>query len=364
MRNKDEHAVSTAVENGDTVSDVPLQSVALLKRLVSYSVINQIASKRSDIKGLKQVAFHGGCIALSGCLIKYALFLLQARSSAHIGWAFVISSIVLHGYFLSFLFMSLHECVHQTAFASSWLNKIVAFITGLATLRPPYHYKLYHFAHHRFTGNREKDPELSNSLLDPDINTLGGYLLYLSSIPFWVSRSFTVLRHAIGGVNAIDSKDEFFIATPEQKQDIVREARLFWVTYVSLAVISYILHTNTLLIYWAIPSIIGQPFLRFYLLAEHNGCQLGVNMLANTRTTVTYAFYRKLAWNMPYHAEHHAWPSVPFHLLPKVHNLVNGVSVTESGCNPSGKAGYFAVHKGVLDAIKYKKKPFKAQTNK
>jgi fatty acid desaturase len=24
-------------------------------------------------------------------------------------------------------------------------------------------------------------------------------------------------------------------------------------------------------------------------------------------------------WNMPYHAEHHLYPSTPFHLLPALH---------------------------------------------
>jgi len=28
---------------------------------------------------------------------------------------------------------------------------------------------------------------------------------------------------------------------------------------------------------------------------------------------------RLFAWNMPYHAEHHAYPAVPFHALPRLH---------------------------------------------
>jgi hypothetical protein len=40
-----------------------------------------------------------------------------------------------------------------------------------------------------------------------------------------------------------------------------------------------------------------QPFLRYYLLAEHNGCEWNPNdMAANTRTTVTLPFYAQLAW--------------------------------------------------------------------
>ena len=31
---------------------------------------------------------------------------------------------------------------------------------------------------------------------------------------------------------------------------------------------------------------------------------------------------RFLAWNMPFHAEHHAWPSIPFHALPRTNALI------------------------------------------
>lgn len=44
-----------------------------------------------------------------------------------------------------------------------------------------------------------------------------------------------------------------------------------------------------------------QPALRFYLVAEHTGCQQGAHMLRNTRTTNTYGWYRFLAWNMVSH---------------------------------------------------------------
>jgi fatty acid desaturase len=31
---------------------------------------------------------------------------------------------------------------------------------------------------------------------------------------------------------------------------------------------------------------------------------------------------RFLTWNMPFHAEHHAWPSIPFHALPRTNALI------------------------------------------
>ena len=56
---------------------------------------------------------------------------------------------------------------------------------------------------------------------------------------------------------------------------------------------------------WILPVLLGQPVLRLYLLAEHGDCPQVTNMFENTRTTFTTALMRFLAWNMPYHVEHH-----------------------------------------------------------
>jgi fatty acid desaturase len=67
---------------------------------------------------------------------------------------------------------------------------------------------------------------------------------------------------------------------------------------------------------------LGQPPLRAYLLAEHTGCTQDRNGLTNTRTTLTSAPVRLLMWDMPYHAEHHLFPSIPFHRLADAHAAV------------------------------------------
>jgi fatty acid desaturase len=37
-----------------------------------------------------------------------------------------------------------------------------------------------------------------------------------------------------------------------------------------------------------------------------------------TRSTKTNCFVKLMMWNMPYHAEHHAYPAVPFYSLPQL----------------------------------------------
>ncbi|MGO4840776.1 fatty acid desaturase, partial [Rhizobiaceae sp. 2RAB30] len=64
----------------------------------------------------------------------------------------------------------------------------------------------------------------------------------------------------------------------------------------------------------------------------HTRCPHVANMLENTRTTFTTTLVRFVAWNMPYHAEHHAYPAVPFHKLPRFHQVVRDhLKVTERG---------------------------------
>ena len=58
------------------------------------------------------------------------------------------------------------------------------------------------------------------------------------------------------------------------------------------------------------------------MLAEHTGCTQDRNGLTNTRTTLTNAAVRLLMWNMPFHAEHHLYPSIPFHRLPNAHAAI------------------------------------------
>ena len=79
---------------------------------------------------------------------------------------------------------------------------------------------------------------------------------------------------------------------------------------------------QTPFLFWIGPQLLGQPPLRAYLLSEHTGCSLDRNGLTNTRTTLTNGAIRLLMWNMPYHAEHHLYPSIPFHRLADAHALI------------------------------------------
>jgi fatty acid desaturase len=129
--------------------------------------------------------------------------------------------------------------------------------------------------------------------------------------------------------------------SPELIPQIRRSIRLQFAVYGVLAAVSLIAANGFLFWSWLLPLAIGQPVLRLLLLAEHTGCAYGDDGLANTRTTLTLAPLRTLMWNMPYHAEHHLYPSLPFHALARAHERLAPHLVNLAG-------GYLVVHRGFL----------------
>tara|TARA_R110002020_G_scaffold36134_10_gene108642 strand:+ start:1095 stop:2030 length:936 start_codon:yes stop_codon:yes gene_type:complete len=265
-------------------------------------------TETSDPRGLAQLALHLGAILLLGGLI-------VARVP------FWPALMLPQGILLVFLFTLLHEASHATPFRSRWLNAAAAHLSGSLILLPPRWFRYFHFAHHRFTHLPGKDPELDA----PKPETWGQYVLHVSGIPVWISHVRTLARNASGRY-----ADRF---VPEAKRGAVRtEAQAMLGIYLALILGSLALATPVLLFVWLIPLALGQPFLRLYLLAEHGRCPHVSNMLENSRTTLTNALVRRLAWNMPYHAEHHSYPTVPFHRLPDLHRLAEAhLKVTENG---------------------------------
>ena len=69
----------------------------------------------------------------------------------------------LQGILIVFLFTALHECIHETAFKSSFLNTAISSISGFLILIPPVWFRFFHFAHHRHTHDPARDPELLSS---------------------------------------------------------------------------------------------------------------------------------------------------------------------------------------------------------
>lgn len=257
-------------------------------------------SERSDAAGLKHLAIHVALIFVTGCLVWLSL-----------GSLWLWPAMFVHGVALIFLFAPLHEAIHRTAFRSRALNDAFGFVAGLLLFLPREYFRAFHFAHHRFTQDSANDPELAT----PKPATPARLIWHVTGLPMWIALLRGLLERAAGRLA------ESFYATDRVRQAVITESRLALAIYLALLIGSIATGSTLLLWFWIVPVLLGQPVLRLYLLAEHAGCPRNPDMLENTRTTYTNALMRTLTWNGSFHAEHHAWPSIPFHALPRANAI-------------------------------------------
>ncbi|MEO0350413.1 MAG: fatty acid desaturase [Cyanobacteria bacterium P01_A01_bin.15] len=253
---------------------------------------------RSDAAGFVRLALHLAVLGASG-------FLWGNVS----GWL-RLPALLIYGIGLAMMFCPTHECVHRTAFANPKVNDFVAWWAGFLSFYNSTFYRYYHKWHHRYTQIAGKDPELD----DPKPEDWGQYLWRMSGIPWWRDKIAGHVKVALGNV------DGCYYLPKSSHADVIRSTRLQLGAYIVMGLVAAALgHPWFIVTYWLLPLAVGQPVLRFVLIAEHMDCSDDNNPLTNTRTTLTLWPVRFLMWNMPYHAEHHMYPSIPFHALPTAH---------------------------------------------
>ncbi|MFM7362228.1 MAG: fatty acid desaturase [Cyanobium sp.] len=288
--------------------------------LIEASRLAQL-NRRSDAAGWRQLLAHGALIAGSAAV----------WWQASLPWPLRLVALGLLGLGLAFSFCAMHECAHRTAFASRSVSDAVAWWAGVLSFYNADFYRRYHQWHHRFTHQPGLDPELE----DPAPSSLAAYLLELSGGGWWLGKLRGHWRGLAGdfrGCPYIPAE-----AAAQVRDSIRRQFAVYGVL-----LLASIPAANGLLLWgWLLPLALGQPLLRFVLLAEHGGCATSPDGLENTRTTLTLAPLRWLMWNMPFHTEHHLYPSLPFHALAAAHReLAPQVRHLDPG--------YLAVHRGFL----------------
>ncbi|MGM4917835.1 fatty acid desaturase [Tardiphaga sp. 813_E8_N1_3] len=263
-------------------------------------------SVRANLPGLIRSIIHYALIALVGTLI------WQVATRYGVAWTTPL--IIIQGYLIAFLFMAVHEAAHKTVFTSRRLNEALGHISSLMIVLPYEHYALFHWDHHRFTQDPDRDPELVTATIPSSDTRLA---IAYSGIVQLTNRIRLLVRRAVTGQAVAPW-------IPESKQSmVVREARIYALVYLALLIASIAFSSTMLLWCWLVPLYVGQLFLRPYLYAEHTGCERTRSAYENTRTTYTDRLTKWFTWNMPFHVEHHAYPSVPFHALPKLNAIID-----------------------------------------
>ena len=285
---------------------------------------------RQELAALNTLRDGPAALRLSSHLL---LIAAGALVWGHSSWPLTLrlAGLLLCGVGLATCFAGLHECSHRTAFRSRWLNDGAAWLLGLLSFYNATAYRRYHQWHHRYTHQPGLDPELD----DPVPTSLGAYLLELSGWHWWTGKLSGYARLLWGDLSQVPYLNAEVIPA------VRRSAWLQMGLYAIAAAASLIDGNGFLLWFWLLPLALGQPFLRFVLLAEHSGCSYEADGTRNTRTTLTAWPVRWLMWNMPFHTEHHLVASIPFHALPAAHgHLAPHLQHLDRG--------YLAVHRQLL----------------
>ena len=174
------------------------------------------------------------------------------------GWPLLMIPL---GILLAFLFNLEHECVHTTPFKTKWINEWSGRISGLLISQPFQWFRYFHFAHHRFTNDPERDPELIGK---PKPETVRQYIIFALAPLYWKNKVLLIFSNARGKVF-----DEF---VPENARNQLKtEARISIAIYAAILIFS--IAVSPILVWvWLLPLVTGFPFLRLYHLAEHGLC--------------------------------------------------------------------------------------------
>jgi fatty acid desaturase len=315
----------------DAAHAAPREEVAYGAELVVPRATLKKLAKRSDATALGYLAGHFALLGATGC----GVFLAS-------GSAWLVPAVLAHGAVMAFLFAPMHELSHGTAFRSRWLNEAAFRLVSFIYVSPPVFFRYFHAAHHTYTQIRGKDPDI----VLPAPASWGDYAYYISAIPLWRRNAAWFVNHARGRISA---RDAWYVPADEHVR-VFREARVLLALYACVAAVSVAAGSAAVLLYWVLPRLVGEPFMRWMRVTEHVGCDYTPDLRRNTRSTMAPAPLRALFWNMSYHAEHHLCPAVPFHALPQLHRIAS------DRLHPVG-ASLVGVHRQVLgDVLEHRMK--------
>ena len=208
-----------------------------------------------------------------------------------------------------------HECGHGTAFRTPWMNNAVYQIASFMIMRNPATWRWSHARHHSETYLVGRDPEIA-VMRPPELAKLilnfFGVLDVLAFFP-------RILRNAISGPTA---EERSFV--PESEFPKVRRAAQIHVAiYAATIALAVGMGSILPLMVIGLPRLYGAWHHVMTGLLQHGGLADNVvDHRLNSRTVLMNPISRFIYWNMNYHVEHHMFPMIPYHALPRLHEIM------------------------------------------
>ena len=208
-----------------------------------------------------------------------------------------------------------HECGHRTAFKTQWMNDAVYQFACFLILREPEIWRWSHARHHTDTIIVGRDPEIITPR-PPDVVSLVLNIFALKTALLFFTKLFL---HASG---RIEGEEATFVPESERPK-VYRTARVYLAIY-AVVVIACVASRSLLpAMYVGLPSLYGSWLQLYFGCTQHLGLAEDVlDHRLNSRTIRMNPVFRFLYWNMNYHVEHHLFPLVPYHALPRLHEAI------------------------------------------
>ncbi|OKP70664.1 fatty acid desaturase [Ensifer adhaerens] len=261
--------------------------------------------KREDGPAIRDTAIWLGCLVLFGTL---------GITFWATWWAvpFFLAYGVLYG---SASDSRWHECGHGTAFKTMWMNDAVYQIACFMIMRNPVTWRWSHTRHHTDTVIVGRDPEIA-VMRPPDLLRL--VLNFFGVLDVWHAM-IDMVRNTFGIISA---EEATFIPKMEQPKAIL-VARIWFAVYAATIAACFYLGSILPLMLIGLPRFYGAWHHVLTGLLQHGGLADNVtDHRLNSRTVYMNPVSRFVYWNMNYHVEHHMFPMVPYHALPKLHAMI------------------------------------------
>ena len=295
------------------------------KTPVDRKVIKELM-KRSDGPALRDTAIWLGLLALTG-----------AGGVYFWGTWWAVPFFVVYGVLYGTSSDSRwHESLHGSAFKTDWMNNALYQLASFMQIWNPVVWRWSHMRHHTDTTIVGRDREIGTAR-PVQIILIALNLIGLTSVP----QNLAILgRQALGRF----TPDERDFVPANELPNATRVARIHMSIYAGVIVACVMMGSILPAMLIGLPRAYGVWFLLTIGLPQHVGLAEDVlDHRLNSRTFLLPAPVRWIYWNMNYHVEHHMFPMVPYHALPRLHQVI------KHDCAPV--VGFWATWKLILPTM-------------
>jgi fatty acid desaturase len=256
-------------------------------------------------------------------LLRFSGFIGLVAASGALAWVslgtlWCIPAFLLYGTLYAFAEAMEHELRHRTSFKSEWLNETVHWLICFMTWREQIYSRWSHAQHHTYTHLTATVPADVEIAVKRPPN-----YLKLATDFLRVSHGIHHLRNIVLHSFGIVSASAKAVVPVTEYRAMCRHSRVILLLYAGVIAWAITAHSWLPIVFLLLPRSYGAWLHELLAITQHTG--LRENELDHRFSTRTIKLSRPLQflyWNMNYHVEHHMFPNVPFHALPKLREAI------------------------------------------